>query len=175
LAAFAGTGVPLVVIDPAIGLTYADEYRKHLPAEKPLNVLSLQQFLAAHAERWSERLNAECEGESYTFFGHCTERSLRPTSDSTWQEVFASFGLKLEPQEVGCCGMCGAFGHERSHLNESKGIYRLSWASPVDHAGSPTRLLVTGHSCRSQVKRLSGIASRHPVEALLARVRRPRS
>ena len=45
-------------------------------------------------------------------FGHCTERTEEVESQKQWQVVFRAFGLELQPQATGCCGMCGVFGHE---------------------------------------------------------------
>ena len=100
-------------------------------------------------------------------FGHCTERTAEPASQAQWQRVFESVGVPLEVVQTGCCGMCGVFGHEAEHLEESRGVFDMSWkkALPADDAKRPFTL-VTGHSCRSQVKRFGGFVAQHPVEAL---------
>jgi Fe-S oxidoreductase len=81
--------------------------------------------------------------------------------------VFRAFGLKLEPQATGCCGMCGVFGHEAEHYGESRGVFELSWAARLAKEPAAQRsVLAPGHSCRSQVKRFAGFVPRHPIEAL---------
>ena len=78
-------------------------------------------------------------------------------------------GQSLEIASVGCCGMAGTYGHEKANLATSKTIYAQSWQAKVESAGDDGgEILVTGYSCRSQVKRLSGRAMRHPVSALRA-------
>ena len=53
---------------------------------------------------------------------------------------------------------------EKANLATSKTIYAQSWQAKVESAGDDgSEILVTGYSCRSQVKRLSGRAMRHPV------------
>ena len=45
----------------------------------------------------------------------------------------------------------------------------MSWRTPVEKYGTE-KVLVTGFSCRSQVKRLMGDKPRHPLQALLTAV-----
>jgi Fe-S oxidoreductase len=105
--------------------------------------------------------------ESYILLGHCTEKTLEPASQAQWREVFAAFGLPLAIASIGCCGMCGMYGHETVHYTESKGIYEMSWQRHLPQVNAEKTVLATGHSCRSQVKRFSGFLPRHPVEVLL--------
>jgi Fe-S oxidoreductase len=101
-------------------------------------------------------------------FGHCTERTAEAGSQAQWQRIFGALGVELDLVATGCCGMCGVFGHEAEHLDESRGIFDMSWRTALagDDEEQRSRNLVTGHSCRSQVKRFEGFLARHPVEAL---------
>ncbi|WP_181943080.1 hypothetical protein, partial [Klebsiella pneumoniae] len=45
-------------------------------------------------------------------------------------------------------------------------IYALSWQQAMERLPR-NRCLVTGYSCRSQVKRIEGSGVRHPLQALL--------
>lgn len=165
LQRFAQSGLPMLAIEPAVALTYQDEYPQHLPGQATLPIQSLQGWLLEHQEAWKNALPQPAQGSEYTFFGHCTERTHRPSSDDAWRRVFAAFGATLRLQDVGCCGMCGSFGHERSHLSESRGVYRMSWQPRVDGLQGMIPL-ATGHSCRSQIKRFSQATAQHPVEVL---------
>jgi Fe-S oxidoreductase len=62
--------------------------------------------------------------------------------------------------------MAGTFGHEADKLQMSKDIYGLSWQPNLDKLPKE-RCLVTGYSCRSQVKRFEDVKVKHPVQALL--------
>jgi Fe-S oxidoreductase len=85
-----------------------------------------------------------------------------------WQQVFSAFGLNLAIAEVGCCGMCGIFGHEKTHCDESRGIYELSWKPRLALAEKRhEKIVVTGFSCRHQIKRIDHAYAHHPVFALL--------
>ncbi|MNF93314.1 hypothetical protein D3C84_759860 [compost metagenome] len=62
--------------------------------------------------------------------------------------------------------MAGTYGHDAKQVDNSKGIYSLSWAEPLARLPKD-RCLATGYSCRSQVKRMEGEKLKHPLQALL--------
>ncbi len=174
LQALAGTGATLVGIDPAVTLTYRDEYakvaREHGLGTIP-KVQMLQEFLAG--DGLSSLPPAAAPHTTLAFFGHCTERALQPASDRQWKTVFARFGIDARPKAVGCCGMSGAFGHEREHRDESQGIFEMSWARYLPE--DPTTVAASGYSCRSQVERFRGGKPQHPALVLLAALERQRA
>ncbi|WAM55310.1 (Fe-S)-binding protein, partial [Vreelandella venusta] len=69
---------------------------------------------------------------------------------------------------TGCCGMSGTYGHETRNVTISKTIYAQSWQPQVEAEENTGKLLATGYSCRSQVKRYSAQTLHHPLQALLA-------
>lgn len=169
-------GIPLVGVDPAIVLSYRDEYREILGAERgDFQVLTAHQWLKnqLHSEQFAQGIkNSQKnhrtlpEEQQWHLFPHCTESTGLPNSPKEWQEIFAAFGQPLQVETVGCCGMAGTFGHETQHLAMSKAIYASSWEKKL--AGkNPDYCLATGYSCRSQVKRLEKWQPKHPVQALL--------
>ena len=86
-------------------------------------------------------------------------------------KVFRHFGLTLQVQATGCCGMAGTYGHETRNLATSRLIYAQSWQAQVERpAETAGEALATGYSCRSQVKRMAHRQLRHPLQVLLARV-----
>ncbi|MBS7660420.1 FAD-binding oxidoreductase [Pseudomonas lalucatii] len=170
LRALAEQGVPLVGLDPAMTLVYRQEYPKLLGAEACPNVALPQEWLARvlpATPAW-----AGDGGETYQLLDHCTEKSNAPAASALWAELFRRCGLGLEQPPSGCCGMAGTYGHERRNLATSRAIYRLSWAPRVQAGAGAGRLLASGYSCRSQVKRLDQQALAHPLQALLAQLRR---
>ena len=64
--------------------------------------------------------------------------------------------------------MCGVYGHEVAHKQDSLGIFDLSWKGKIDPERDQARTLATGHSCRTQVERTLGFCPRHPAQALLS-------
>ncbi|WP_338663104.1 FAD-binding and (Fe-S)-binding domain-containing protein [Pararoseomonas sp. SCSIO 73927] len=164
LEELAGTGVPLVGIDPSMTLTYRAEYRD-AGVEAPA-VLLLQEWLA---QREGDAPRAA--PGTFRLLLHCTERTNAASSPREWRAAFARHGLSLEVVAAGCCGMAGTYGHEAEHRAMSEHLYGLSWKR---HVAAGEDLLATGYSCRSQVKRLDGVALRHPAQALLAAIREAR-
>jgi len=164
LRQIASLGFPMIGVEPAVVLTYRDEYPKLLEHEAGFHVLLLQEFLAAQ-DLPKLQLKAS---ESYRLFSHCTEQALVTRAPALWAQVYTQLGLPLELVKTGCCGMCGVYGHEDRHLRESLGIFDLSWRRKLDPQTDPARSLVTGHSCRHQVERGIGFTPLHPAEALLA-------
>ncbi len=164
LRALADTGVPLVGIDPSMTLTYRGEYPE---AGLEVPVLLLQEWLA---RRHGPALPARPDAR-FRLLPHCTERTNAAASLRDWQTAFARQGLALEVAAAGCCGMAGTYGHEAEHRGLSGDIYRLSWHRHVNGPEPVSRLLATGYSCRSQVRRFGGVALLHPAQALLEAIR----
>lgn len=175
LSALARFGVPLVGIDPAMTLTYRQEYVKTLGPNAVPEVLLLQEWLLSLGQSvlpsgWNGDA-VEAADPGYRLMSHCTEKTNAPGSPKGWQQLFERFGLTLDLVETGCCGMSGTYGHEARNRQTSETIYDLSWRAPVEDDANAGRLLATGYSCRSQVKRLSDQALPHPLQALLKNVR----
>ncbi|WP_313687544.1 FAD-binding and (Fe-S)-binding domain-containing protein [Pantoea sp.] len=157
-------GMPMVGVDPATVLCYRDEYNQVLGDKRgEFNVQLVHEWLQ---QAVAERAVQSTSGEAWYLFAHCTEVTALPSTPHQWQDIFARFGAKLENINVGCCGMAGTYGHESQNLENSLGIYALSW-HPQMQKLPRQRCLATGFSCRSQVKRAEGNGMRHPLQALL--------
>ncbi len=157
-------GMPMVGVDPALVLCYRDEYKLALGEQRgDFHVQLANEWLATALASQEPR---DVSGESWYFFGHCTEVTALPGAPAQWASIFARFGAKLENVSVGCCGMAGTYGHEAKNHASSLGIYELSWHQAMERLPR-SRCLATGYSCRSQVKRVEGTGVRHPVQALL--------
>lgn len=158
-------GIPLVGVDPALVLCYRDEYADILGAERgDFQVLNAHEYLISQLD--TLKVGEPSNLPSWHLFAHCTEKTRMPNAEKEWQTIFKFFGGVLETVSVGCCGMAGTFGHELDKFQTSKDIYNLSWGPQIEKLDNE-RCLVTGYSCRSQVKRLEHEKMRHPVQALL--------
>ncbi len=173
LTEIAELGLPMIGLEPAVVLTYRDEYRKAFDGELGFYVELVQEWLARELGRLPALDQLELsQPEGFQLFGHCTERTAEPRSQQQWRQVFAKFGCQLDIVDVGCCGMCGVFGHEAKHREESRGIFEMSWARALPaEPEAQSRVLADGHSCRSQVERFAGFVPRHPLEVLEALTR----
>tara|TARA_B100000579_G_scaffold413989_1_gene407162 strand:+ start:514 stop:3603 length:3090 start_codon:yes stop_codon:yes gene_type:complete len=173
LAHVGGAGIPIVGIDPSIVLTYRDEYLSVLEQNNPqIKVLLPQEFLIMNGDNCrNNSVKSEKNFEKYHLLGHCTEKTTAEGSLEQWKDVFALFGLDLMLINSGCCGMAGTYGHETEHYEESIGIYNLSWRKKIpEDPFYRKKILATGFSCRSQVKRIDGFRPLHPVQALLREI-----
>lgn len=161
LSRVAELGIPMVGLDASLVLCYRDEYKKVLGKARG-------EFSVQLAHEWLTDINIQSSktltGE-FALFSHCTEKTALPASEREWQAIFKQFGLSITPVSVGCCGMAGTFGHEASHLEESTGIYQLSWSQAIAKF-EPTYILSTGYSCRSQVARFESFKPQHPIQKL---------
>ena len=166
LRSVAALGLPMVGVEPAVVLTYRDEYPKELAEAAGFRVALLQEWLAEQPLS-PGRVQKDVK---FRLLSHCTEQALVSQAPALWAKVFESLGVPLEIVKTGCCGMCGVYGHEARHLDESLGIFELSWKKKLTSTtdADRERVLATGHSCRHQVERTLGFTPRHPAEALLS-------
>lgn len=154
-------GAPLLGLDASLVLVYRDEYVKALgPARGDYQVSLLHEWLS------EQQLPALQSSGTFRLLAHCTEKTALPATEKSWQQIFSSAGLSLQVTATGCCGMAGTYGHEAQNQQHSRALYDLSWQQPVAQT-APDLLLVSGFSCRSQVKRYEGFKPKHPLQALL--------
>ena len=164
--------IPMVGMDASMVLCYRDEYAKTLGEKRGgFEVLLAHEWLLSFINKetrlpLSLKTNEDNQ-QVFKLFTHCTEKTALVNSENEWLAIFEYFGLSLEKVNVGCCGMAGTYGHEKSNLENSKGLFELSWQPKLSEL-EQTQILATGFSCRSQVKRLTELKARHPVEAILA-------
>lgn len=153
-------GAPMIGLDASLVLVYRDEYVKALGAARgDYQVKLFHEWLANVAV-------PRMEQRQFRLLAHCTEKTALPATEKTWQQIFKQAGLQLDVIAVGCCGMAGTYGHELQNQANSRALYELSWQQHVQ-AKDPRPLLITGFSCRSQVKRYEGQKPLHPLQALL--------
>ncbi|MCR4941727.1 MAG: FAD-binding oxidoreductase [Campylobacter sp.] len=163
-------GMPLVGVDPAIVLSYRDEYKEILGDDRgDFFVQTSHEWLKSIIDSGKITLknNSLKESKTWYLFPHCQEQTAMPNSPKQWQEIFEFFGQNLEILKVGCCGMAGIFGHESKNQAVTKAIYDSSWGAKLK--GKDIQMcLSAGYSCRSQVGRFEGKKPKHPVQALLS-------
>jgi len=158
-------GIPMIGADASLVLCYRDEYTKALGSENTqYKVSTISEWLNEEAQHLSLPSLAKTN-ITYKLLAHCSEKTALPETEATWKKVFSQFGLSLDVVSVGCCGMAGTYGHEAEHLENSEGIYNLSW-SLATKVAKEEQIVVTGYSCRSQVKRFEKQRPKHPIEIL---------
>lgn len=164
LTQVAELSIPMVGVDPALVLCYRDEYNEILNDSRgQFDVLTVHEWLTPRLGQFEPREMSD--PNPWYLFAHCTEKTKMPNAEKEWGAIFAHFGASLQTVPVGCCGMAGTFGHEADKLQASRDIYGLSWRPNLEKLPAD-RCLITGYSCRSQVKRFEEIKPQHPLQAL---------
>lgn len=170
--------VSMIGADTSLVLCYRDEYVKILgDGRGNFQVETITEWLSSLSDECISSLTINTKSKTknvdskslvtYHLLAHCTEKTALPKTESQWKHVFSLLGLSLDIVPVGCCGMAGTYGHEVEQLENSKGIYDLSWSHAVNNAAEhDNKILATGYSCRSQVKRFEKLRPQHPIEVL---------
>jgi Fe-S oxidoreductase len=166
----------MIGLDASLALCYRDEYCQVLgDARGAFSVELAHEWLITILDHQNKVVKNKIVKDSdvvnaapiaYKLFAHCTEKTALTGSESQWQNIFQHFGLSLTNVSVGCCGMAGTYGHEKVNLANSTALYEMSWQNKVNELATE-QILVTGYSCRSQIKRLDNKVTLHPVQALL--------
>ena len=131
LKRFEGFKIPFVGIDPALTLTYREEYPRYLGKERgKYQVLMIQEWLSSKIDSWQFPKTPDTE-RKVAWLAHCGEVTSGPASPNQWKEIYNACGIALRVIPVGCCGMAGAFGHEVDHLEESKKAFEISWGMQI--------------------------------------------
>jgi Fe-S oxidoreductase len=167
-------GVTMVGVDPAVTLTYREEYRSYVNEPGSYHIWLLHELLAHRMSEWMSeygRVKTQAGAERVAWFGHCGEKASLPSSAAHWRAIYSCFGLDLKIVKSGCCGMAGIFGHEACHVKESKAAFAMSWQSQIDDLTSQGfKIVASGYSCRSQVKRLTNLGVQHPLAFLRGQI-----
>ncbi len=163
--------ISIVGMDPALTLTYRQEYQK-IPNIKAMPKILLPQEWLEPILKSSDKptVHKTTESFNFKFFGHCTEKTNAPQSHALWNSIFETIGLKVDAPDTGCCGMSGLYGHEAANSEVSSKIYDLSWRSIVEAAQNstePIEIMAPGYSCRSQCSIQSKANAKHPVQVIL--------
>ncbi|MCG9761750.1 FAD-binding protein [Pseudoalteromonas sp. S4498] len=153
---------PLVGLDASLVMCYRDEYNDILKKSRG-------NFKVQLAHEWLSTVEiptaATISPSKFTLISHCTETTAMPESKGVWQGIFNKLNSNLEAVNTGCCGMAGTYGHETQNQENSRALYESSWQHHIDNTALD-EVLVTGFSCRCQVKRFKGIKPKHPLQAL---------
>ncbi|MBX7445969.1 MULTISPECIES: FAD-binding and (Fe-S)-binding domain-containing protein [unclassified Arthrobacter] len=159
-------GRTVVGLEPSCTATLRSDLLELLPddprsAELARSVKTIAEFLASihwTPPKLEEKLLAQPHCHQYSVMGYNADVAL-----------LESMGCDVETS-AGCCGLAGNFGMEKGHYETSEKIARDGVLAKA--AAHPDRsILADGFSCRTQVKDLAGLDSRHLVQVLAEAIR----
>lgn len=166
--------IPIIGVEPSVTLFYEDEYKKVFSKACKYEVKLVQSWMSDITdkklkanEKWLKALSHN-NPQGYKILSHCTERAGVPNANKQWQKVFNYFGVKLDHEPIGCCGMAGLYGHLSENKSKAIGIYKSNWEKVVKDTGI-ANIVASGFSCRCQIERMERQEVLHPLD-LLARI-----
>ena len=159
-------GRTIVGLEPSCTATLRSDLLELLPddpraAEVSRSVKTIAEFLTSIGwtpPRAAERLLVQPHCHQYSVMGYGPDAAL-----------LEAMGCDVE-SSAGCCGLAGNFGMEKGHYEVSEKIARDGIIARA--AQDPERrILADGFSCRTQVRDLAGLDSRHLVQVLAEALR----
>jgi FAD/FMN-containing dehydrogenase/Fe-S oxidoreductase len=169
LALLAATGetTPVIFLEPSCYSMFAEDYGElNLAGAGAVAARSFlfEDFIGQLLEREPDALLFKPQDERIVIHAHCHARAL--TDPAAMQRLAARLpGRTATLLDTGCCGMAGAFG-----MMESKYELSLKVAAPlieqITHQPYGTTTVVSGTSCRHQVRHLATVRTRHMAELI---------
>jgi Fe-S oxidoreductase len=177
-------GTPIVGLEPSCMFTFRDEYAALFPndplAAKLAGAMLADEYLAREIREgrveppWCKpgsdpnqaTPGSDPAGGRILVHGHCHQKAFG-TFEATLELLRTLPGAEVAAIESSCCGMAGAFGHEKGHYDVSMKMAELALLPAVRAAPAAT-LVAAGTSCRQQIADGTGRAALHPF-TLLAR------
>ena len=162
-------GTPIVGLEPSCIFTFRDEYLAMFPGDRDAELLARAQLADEYlaAEMRGGRIAApwrKAAPSSIRVHGHCHQKAFG-TFDATLELLRTIPGADVAAIESSCCGMAGAFGHEKGHYDISMKMAEAALLPAVRAAGAAT-IVAAGTSCRRQIADGAGREAQHPIAVL---------
>ncbi|WP_415856993.1 (Fe-S)-binding protein, partial [Sinomonas sp. G460-2] len=159
-------GRTVIGLEPSCTATLRSDLLELLPedpraAELARALKTVAEFIVSidwEPPKAAERLLVQPHCHHYAVMGYGPDRAL-----------LEKMGCDVETS-AGCCGLAGNFGMEKGHYEVSEKIARGGILAKAA-AAPDRRILADGFSCRTQVRDLAGLDSRHLVQVLAEAIR----
>jgi FAD/FMN-containing dehydrogenase/Fe-S oxidoreductase len=180
LRPFYRAGIPMVVLEPSCWAAFQDELGNLLPNDEDARRLrgltfTLSGFLQARANGY----RPPPLRRAALVHGHCHQKALDALDISSSgklareRALFDQMQLQHREPELGCCGMAGAFGYERSgeHYAVSVACGERALLPEVRSAPPEELLVADGFSCREQIRQQTGRTALHTAQVVQMAIR----
>lgn len=167
IEALAGDPAPIIFLEPSCYSMFVEDYRElKVPGAEELAMRSFlfEEFIEAVLQQAPDALKFDYEQERLAIHTHCHAKAL--LGAKTARQLAARLpNRSIAMLDAGCCGMAGAFG-----LTASKFELSLKIAEPlmtqIKHQPFGTTFILSGTSCRHQVRHLANVRVKHMAEVL---------
>jgi len=167
LALLANDDAPVIFLEASCYSMFAEDYRElGLPgaAEVAARCVLFEDFVENILKQEPEALKFDHEHGRVAIHAHCHAKAL--TNVKNMRQLAARLPNRTVAMlETGCCGMAGAFG-----MLESKYELSLKIAAPlveqIKQQPYGTTIVLSGTSCRHQVRHLATVRAQHMAEVL---------
>ena len=167
LAPFVARGISVVGLEPSCILSFRDEVPAMIKgADKPAGLaLTFEEFLAREALAGRLKLPLKKIAARALVHGHCHQKAFDAFTPVE-QVLKLVPDLAVEPIELSCCGMAGAFGYAADTIDVSLAMGELSLLPAVRNANADTLIVADGTSCRHQIHDGTGRMALHVARVL---------
>ncbi len=158
-------GTPMVGLEPSCTAVFRDELIELFPQNQDARRLCKQTFtLAEFLQEHASSYDMPKLQRTAVVHGHCHEKAV--LNFDCEKELLKKMGLELKCPDTGCCGMAGAFGFEKDHLDVSLACGERVLLPAVRDASLDTLIIADGFSCREQVRQMSDRVPLHFAEVV---------
>ena len=158
-------GTPLIGLEPSCTAVFRDELVELFPQDQDARRLCKQTFtLAEFLEKHAPHYEPPKLQRTAVVHGHCHEKAV--LNFDCEKKLLRKMGLELTCPDTGCCGMAGAFGFEKEHLDVSLACGERVLLPAVRQATRDTLIVADGFSCREQVRQMSDRVPLHFAQVL---------
>lgn len=173
LLPFAEEGVVILGTEPSCLFTLVDEWPDLVPGEEARLVARQARLVETWLDQRTQWGGTDLPPPRATplevlLHGHCHQKAAGAV-DGTLTALRRLAGVDPELLDAGCCGMAGAFGHEREHYELSVAIAE-SRLLPALRRSPAASIVAGGFSCRSQISDLARRKAFHPVQLIRRRI-----
>jgi Fe-S oxidoreductase len=149
-------GTIIVGLEPSCLSVLRDEVRNMFPNDRAALRLShqsitLSDFLQKHAAGFDF---PSFGGNSAIVQAHCHHKAVLGFESE--KKLLKLMDLNVDEPELGCCGMAGSFGFEKSHYDISMKIAERALLPAIRSSDQRTVLIADGFSCRTQIEQATG-------------------
>jgi FAD/FMN-containing dehydrogenase/Fe-S oxidoreductase len=168
LAGYAAEGLPIVGTEPSCISALLDELpelvRKTEARQIAARAQTVESFVASALRDNPQALPINQPVGPLIYHGHCHQKALTGTGDAMVVLQAATAG-KISEINSGCCGMAGAFGHEKEHYEVARAVGEQRLFPAVRERGDAS-VAISGFSCRHQIDHHTDVRPRHVIEWL---------